>query len=158
MHMPFIVSFTNPAGSSSVSEAETEVGGELEGLWKDLDVLGRNWSSSSITKSSTALVLTMEWPAIIFNCALEFCVSQITKINWKKVQQNSWNQINQFHEKEFWPKAIFCNFKNVQKSIFELTEYFPWKLKVYLIFMENIQKKFHEIDLFDFKSFFASTF
>ena len=65
MHMPFIiVSFTNPAGSSSVSEAETEVEGVLEeeeGV-EDLDVLvlGRNWSSSSITKSSTALVLTME--------------------------------------------------------------------------------------------------
>ena len=64
MHMPFIiVSFTNPAGSSSVSEAEMEVEGVLEeeGV-EDLDVLvlGRNWSSSSITKSSTALVLTME--------------------------------------------------------------------------------------------------
>ena len=76
MHMPFIiVSFTNPAGSSSVSEAETEVEGVLEeeeGV-EDLDVLvlGRNWSSSSITKSSTALVLTMEWLAIIFNCALK---------------------------------------------------------------------------------------
>ena len=35
-------------------------------------------------------------------------------------QKNSWNQINQFHEKIFWPNSIFCNFKNGQKSIFEL--------------------------------------
>jgi len=35
-------------------------------------------------------------------------------------KKNSWNQINQFHEKFFWPNSIFCNFKNGQKSIFEL--------------------------------------
>ena len=35
-------------------------------------------------------------------------------------QKNSWNQINQFHEKIFWPNFIFCHFKNDQKSIFEL--------------------------------------
>ena len=29
-------------------------------------------------------------------------------------------QINQFHEKIFWPNSIFCNFKNRQKSIYEL--------------------------------------
>ena len=42
------------------------------------------------------------------------------------------------------PFLVF--FKNGQKSIFELGNslkfrYFPWKLKFYLIFMENIQKK-----------------
>ena len=36
-------------------------------------------------------------------------------------QKNSWNQINQFCKKKtFWPNSIFCNFKNGQKSIFEL--------------------------------------
>ena len=42
------------------------------------------------------------------------------------------------------PKSIFCYFKNGQKYYFFLTrkkiktEYFPWKLKFCLIFMENI--------------------
>ena len=49
----------------------------------------------------------------------------------------------------------FQTTKNVilRKKFFE---YFQWrKLKFYLIFMENIQKKifFREIDLFDFTSF-----
>ena len=35
-------------------------------------------------------------------------------------QKNSWNQISQFQEKIFWPKSIFCYFKNGQKSIFGL--------------------------------------
>ena len=36
-------------------------------------------------------------------------------------QKRSWNQKNQFHEKKFfWPNSVFCNFKNGQKSIFEL--------------------------------------
>ena len=34
--------------------------------------------------------------------------------------KNLWNQINQFHEILFWQKYIFCNFKNDQKSFFEL--------------------------------------
>ena len=42
------------------------------------------------------------------------------KLKKSPCQKNSWNQINQFHEILFWPKSIFCNFKNDQKSIFEL--------------------------------------
>ena len=50
----------------------------------------------------------------------------------------------------FWPNFIFCNFKNDQKSIFELRK----SLK-----LPKVQ--FHEkiiFDLFDFASFFAWTF
>ena len=42
---------------------------------------------------------------------------------FKKVQgkKNSWNKINQFHEKNFFDQIpFFCNFKNGQKSFFEL--------------------------------------
>ena len=42
------------------------------------------------------------------------------KIKKSPGQKNLWNQINQFHEKIFWQKSNFCNFKNGQKSIFEL--------------------------------------
>ena len=49
------------------------------------------------------------------------CPGWMQKIEKSQLQKNSWNQIlNQFHEKIFWPKLIFCNFKNGQKSIFEL--------------------------------------
>ena len=55
------------------------------------------------------------------------------KIQKKSMPKNSWNQINHFH-------GIFSG-------------YFPFFVKV--IFMENIQQKFREIDLvFDFTSFF----
>ena len=36
--------------------------------------------------------------------------------------------------------------------------YFPFSESKILIFMENIQKKFREIDLFDFTSFFGLDF
>ena len=42
-----------------------------------------------------------------------FWVKKLKKVNAK----NSWNQ---FLEKIFGPKSIFCNFKNGKKSIFEL--------------------------------------
>ena len=42
------------------------------------------------------------------------------KIKKSPGQKDSWNQINQFHEIFLWPNSIFCNFKNGQKSIFEL--------------------------------------
>ena len=53
----------------------------------------------------------------------------------------SWNQINQFHENSFWPNSIFCNFKDGQKSIFELgkslkllkTQFHEIKISIYLI-------------------------
>ena len=61
------------------------------------------------------------------------------KIKKSPGQKTSWNQIIQFHKIFFWPNSIFCNFKNGQKSIFELGKC----------------KKF---DLFDFTSFFACTF
>ena len=35
-------------------------------------------------------------------------------------QKNSWNQINQFYEKKIYQNPFFSNFKNGQKSIFEL--------------------------------------
>ena len=64
-------------------------------------------------------------------------------------QKYSWNQINQFHDKIFWPKSIFCNFKNGQKSIFELGK----SLKL-------PKMQFHEEKnyLFDFTSFFGLDF
>ena len=38
-----------------------------------------------------------------------------------RAKKNSWNKINQFHEKIFFDQIpFFCNFKNDQKSIFEL--------------------------------------
>ena len=49
--------------------------------------------------------------------------------------------------KKVWPNFIFCNFKNGQKSIFEQGKSFK---------LPKIQ--LHEIDLLDFKSFFAWTF
>ena len=67
----------------------------------------------------------------------------------KSKPKNSWNQINQFHEKKFFcPKSIFCNFKNDQKSIFELGNRFLSKME----FHEN------QIDLFDFTRFFFLLF
>ena len=67
---------------------------------------------------------------------------------WKSPgQKNSWNLINQFHEKISWPNSIFCNFKNGEKSIFELGKV--------------LKMQFHEeknLDLFDFTSFFGWTF
>ena len=55
-------------------------------------------------------------------------------------------------------KSIFCNFKYGQKSIFELEKSFYDCqkcnfTKFYLICMENDQKIFREMDLFDFTSF-----
>ena len=34
----------------------------------------------------------------------------------EKSHKNSWNQINQFHEKKFWPNSIFCIFKMVKNK------------------------------------------
>ena len=64
----------------------------------------------------------------------------------KKIQakKNSWNQINQFHEKIFFDQIpFFCHFKNGQSSIFELRNAISQKI----IF-----------DLLDFTNFFAWTF
>ena len=62
---------------------------------------------------------------------------------FKKVQlkKNSWNQINQLHEKFFWSESIFCNFTNGQNSIFELgkslkppkMQFHEKKILIYLI-------------------------
>ena len=57
------------------------------------------------------------------------------------------NQIYQFHEKIFWPKSIFCNFKNDQKSIFELVK----SLKL-------PKMQFHEFVFIDLTSFFCLDF
>ena len=65
----------------------------------------------------------------------------------KSSPKNSWNQINQFHENFFGPNSSFCNFKNGQKSIFELG-----KADKNAISQKEI------IDLFVFMSFFAWTF
>ena len=54
--------------------------------------------------------------------AVKYTVGQ--KIKKSPDQKNSWNQINQFQEKYFWPNSVFCNFKNGQKSIFELRKKF----------------------------------
>ena len=48
------------------------------------------------------------------------CVHSGTENLKKSRPKNSWNQINQFHEEFFWPNSIFGDFKNGQKSIFEL--------------------------------------
>ena len=61
-------------------------------------------------------------------------------------QKNSWNQINQFHEKFFLTKLhFFFNIKNGQKWIFELGK------SLILPKMQFHEKKY----LFDFMSFFA---
>ena len=52
--------------------------------------------------------------------------------------------------KPFYPNSIFCNFKNGQKSIFELGKSLKQPK------MQLHEKKF--LDLFDFTSFFAWTF
>ena len=68
-------------------------------------------------------------------------------------QKNSWNQIIQFHEKKFFDQIpFFCNFKNEQKSIFELGK----NLK--LPKMQFHEKKFwfiwfHEFFYLDFFKF-----
>ena len=65
------------------------------------------------------------------------------KIKKSPGQKNSWNQINQFHEKMFSPNSIFWNFKYGQKAIFEMGK----SLKL-------PEMQFHEkIYLFDFTSF-----
>ena len=61
-------------------------------------------------------------------------------------------KINKFHEILFWPNSIFCNFKNVQKSNFELGK----SLK--LPKMQFHEKKiwfiwFHEFFCLDFFKF-----
>ena len=49
-----------------------------------------------------------------------FLASGPENLKKSRPKKNSSNQINQFHEKFFWPNSIFfCNFKNGQKSIFE---------------------------------------
>ena len=74
----------------------------------------------------------------------------------------------------FRPKSIFYNFKNAQKSIFDLGkvlklpkknaiscnfEYFAGILKFYLIFHGKYAKKtFREIHLFDFTCFLPGLF
>ena len=50
-------------------------------------------------------------------------------------------------------KNQFLHYEKVLK-----TEYSRWKLKIYIIFMENVKKFFHEIDTFDFTSFLVWTF
>ena len=65
----------------------------------------------------------------------------------KSRQKNLWNQINQnifFVKLHFWQ---FSQFKNWFLAIFEIAKK-----------MEFAQKKFREIDWFDFTSFFAWTF
>ena len=51
------------------------------------------------------------------------------------------NQINQFHEKNFltkiFAKSIFCNFKNGQKSIFELGESLKMNISMKLIYLRS---------------------
>ena len=77
-------------------------------------------------------------------------------------KKNSWNQINQFHEKKFLTKIHFCNF---QKSIFELGKSLKFSnmqfhKEILLYFRGKYLKKnfFCEIDLFDFTSFFGLNF
>ena len=67
----------------------------------------------------------------------------------KKVQAKKLVKSNKSISRKnfFWPNSIFCNFKNGQKSIFELGK----SLKL-------PKMQFHEkffFDLFDFTSFFA---
>ena len=71
----------------------------------------------------------------------EVCKPRRRAIKFKKVQtKNSWNQINQFHEKsvEYFQKLIFGHFWNCKK----------W----------NLVKKNFVIELFDFTSFFRPDF
>ena len=79
--------------------------------------------------------------------ALSSSTSQWAR-KFKKVQakKNSWNQINQFHEKKFfWPNSIFCHFKKWPKINF-------WTGKKFRSAKNAIFKK--NFDLFDFTSFF----
>ena len=71
--------------------------------------------------------LTWNWNKVTAKCRLKTNIFHQHRHSgrarkFKKVQsrKNSWNHINQFHEKIFGPNSIFCNFKNGQKSIFEL--------------------------------------
>ena len=50
---------------------------------------------------------------------------QVKKENIISRPKNSSNQINQYHEIFFGQIPFFCNFKNGQKSIFELVKCFP---------------------------------
>ena len=59
-------------------------------------------------------------------------------------------EINQFHEKEFDQNPFFCNFKNGQKSIFELGKKFKTA--------KNAISPKILFDLFDFTSFLLGLF
>ena len=73
---------------------------------------------------------------IIFNLKIWNVILHSGPENLKKSRQkNSWNQINQFHEIIFWPKSIFCNFKNGQKSIFELG---VSQKKIFIVFISRV--------------------
>ena len=67
----------------------------------------------------------------------------------KSTPKNSWNQINQFHEKIVWPNFIFCNFQKWPKINFGTGKKFKTAKNA-------ISRK--KINLFDFMSFFAWTF
>ena len=58
-------------------------------------------------------------------------------------QKNSWNQINQFHEKIIWLNSILCYFKNGQKLFFELSF-----MKFFLIYL--ISRVFFQDFFFNF--------
>ena len=101
-----------------------------------------NYSSSSTT--TRRCVYQNRW---LFFLSLWFTAGY--KI-WKSPgQKNSWNQINQFHEKTFWPNSIFCNFKTGQKSIFELGKslklpnmHMQFHEKIYFLFLYLISRVF----------------
>ena len=94
------------------------------------------------------------------------------KVQAKK--KNSWNQINQFHEKlmkfhflQFlkWPKINFWTGKSLKLpkmqfheiDLFDFTSFFPWTFSNFLAHCSTVKKigvSRKKIHLFDFRSFF----
>ena len=105
-----------------------------------------------IEKSKKSIHEILFW---IYSIFFNFKNSQKAIFYWRPkyfqlAPKNSWNQINQFHEKNiFWPNSIFCNFKNSQKAIF-------WTGKKFKT-SKNAVSRNKSWGLFDCTSFFAWT-
>ena len=115
--------------------------------WKGCPIVDICWWTLSI---NLARLWYRCWGKNFSALFLNYVHTKSQKIKKSLGQKNSWNQINRFQEIFFRPSSIFCNYKNDQKSIFELEK----SLKL-------PEMQFHEknyFDLFDFTSFFRLDF
>ena len=111
----------------------------------------RDGANSDDTDDSISEGSSSNFSELVFVIILVFIHSRPEKLK-SPDQINSWKLINQFQKKTFWQNSIFCNFKNGQKSIFELGK--SLKLPKMLFHGKKIRFIwFHEFFCLDFFKF-----